>query len=336
MADHAPTLDEVAKHAGVSRSTASRAINGGMRVSPAAQAAVEAAVATLGFTPNRAARALATAQTGSIALVIPEPDDLFLSDPFLLGVLRGVSGALSGTETQLVLLINHAHQPVGQMARYLRAGHVDGAIIASLHRGDGLEDDLRGLRHVVFIGRPFDSTGLTYVDVDNVEGARLATQVLMDAGRRRIGTITGPLDMTAGLDRLEGWTQALTAAGLPADAFEPGYFTAVAAEAATHRLLDRHPELDAIFVASDVMAVGVRHALTDRGLEVPGDISLVGFDNLGAAAAMTPRLTTVNNPLVAMVDAATRTLLARLSSIEDGGESLVLSPHLVHGGTVAP
>lgn len=334
MGDHAPTLDEVAKEAGVSRSTASRAINGGKRVSPAAQASVEMAIARLGFTPNRAARALATSQTGSIALVISEPDDKFLSDPFLLGVLRGVSGALSGTETQLVLLINHAHQPAGQMARYLRAGHVDGAIITSPHRGDGLEDELRGSRHVVFIGRPFRSEGISYVDVDNVEGACLGTQVLIDAGRRRIGTIAGPMDMTAGLDRLEGWTQALTAAGMPADAVETGDFTAQAAEEATHRLLDRHPDVDALFVASDVMAVGVRHALSQRNLSVPGDIAMVGFDNLGAAAAMTPPLTTINNPLVEMVDAATRTLLARLTSRDAVGADLVLPPHLVPGGTV--
>ncbi|PWD51652.1 LacI family transcriptional regulator [Serinibacter arcticus] len=333
MAHHAPTLDEVAREAGVSRSTASRAINGGNRVSPAAQAAVDAAIAHLGFVPNRAARALATSQTGSIALVIPEPDDKFLSDPFLLGVLRGVSGALSGTETQLVLLINHANQPEGQMSRYLRAGHVDGAIITSPHAGDHLEDDLRGMRNVVFIGRPFRSEGIAYVDVDNVEGGRLATRTLLDAGRTRIGTISGPTDMTAGLDRLQGFTDALGAVDLPTDAVESGDFTAAGAEAATHRLLDRRPDLDALFVASDSMAVGVRIALADRGLRVPEDVALVGFDNLGAATAMTPRLTTVDNPLVEMVDAATRRLLARLGSGEDVGENLVLPPTLVPGSS---
>lgn len=334
MTHQAPTLDEVAREAGVSRSTASRAINGGDRVSPASQAAVEAAIAHLGFVPNRAARALATSQTGSIALVIPEPDDLFVSDPFLLGVVRGVGGALAGTQTQLVLLINHADQPPGQMARYLRGGHVDGAIITSPHRDDGLEDALRGSRSVVFIGRPFRTEGITYVDLDNVEGGRLAARAVLDAGRRRVGTITGPMDMTAAIDRLDGFSRALAEAGLTADAVEDGGFTAAGGEAAAHRLLDRHPDLDGLVVASDVMAVGVRHALEDRGLRVPDDVAIVGFDNLGAAAAMTPRLTTVHNPLVEMVDAATRTLLRRLDSGGTAGENLVLPPHLVPGGTV--
>lgn len=329
-----PTLDEVAREAGVSRSTASRAINGGMRVSPAAQVAVTEAVARLGFSPNRAARALATQHTGSIALVIPEPDERFLSDPFLLGVLRGVSMALAGRETQLVLLIANPAQPVRQMARYLSAGHVDGAIIASPHEGDHLEDDLRGSRPVTFIGRPFESSSLSFVDVDNVEGSRLGTQALIDAGRTRLGTITGPMDMTAGIDRLAGWRIALEAAGLPTDAVELGDFSMHGAQVAAERLLARVPDVDGIFVASDTMAIGVRRALEAAGRRVPQDVALVGFDNLGAAEGMTPRLTTVNNPLLELVDSAAKLLLERIEDPSIEPQQLILSPHLVPGGTV--
>lgn len=334
MSRSAPTLDEVAREAGVSRSTASRAINGGDRVSPTAQAAVDAAIARLGFSPNRAARALATQQAGSIALVIPEPDGLFLSDPFLLGVLRGVSRSLADTETQLVLLISHEHQKPGQMARYLRAGHVDGAIVTSPHRGDQIEESARGRRPVVFIGRPFDSDGLSFVDVDNVAGGRIGTQALIDAGHTRIATVSGPLDMTAGLDRLAGWRAALEEAGLPATLAESGDFTMASGRLAAERLLERAPGLDGIFVASDTMAIGVRQALDAAGLRVPHDVALVGFDNLGAAGAMTPKLTTVGNPLPAMVEAATKMLLARIEDPQLPAEQLVLPPQLVPGRSV--
>lgn len=334
MTGRAPTLDEVAREAGVSRSTASRAINGGERVSPKAQAAVDAAIARLGFQPNRAARALATAQTGSIALVIPEPDERFLTDPFLLGVLRGVNRGLADSEIQLVLLIAHEGQPPGRMASFLNAGHVDGAIVASPHRGDHIEETVRGSRPVVFIGRPFSSDGMSYVDVDNVEGGRVATQHLIDSGRRRIGTIAGPMDMTASLDRLEGWRHALATAGMADDAVESGDFGISQAEAATHRLLDRVPDLDALFVASDTMAIGVRRALLARSMTVPGDIALVGFDNLGPAENMTPGLTTVDNPLLMMVQEATRILLDRIADPTRPPETLVLPARLVQRESV--
>jgi DNA-binding LacI/PurR family transcriptional regulator len=155
----APTLDEVAQTAGVSRSTASRAINGGLRVSPEAQAAVDAAVAQLGYTPNRAARSLVTRRTDSIALVVPEPDERILTDPFLAGTMRGVSAALGGTDLQLVLLFARPDEQPGRIVRYLSSGHVDGAIVASHHRDDELEEALLAARlPAVFVGRPFRPT----------------------------------------------------------------------------------------------------------------------------------------------------------------------------------
>ncbi len=334
MSTNRPRLDEVAREAGVSRSTASRAINGGSRVSPAAQFAVDEAVKRLGFTPNPMARALATSQAGSIALVIPEPDEKFLSDPFLTGVLRGMSGALEDRDLQLILLIATRNRSPERMSRYLRGGHVDGAIVTSLHRGDMIEDHVRGHLPAVFIGRPFNDTALTYVDVDNVTGGRLATEALITAGRTHIGTIAGRDDMTASLDRLEGWRRALRAAGLPDDAVEKGDFTMQGAEEATIRLLARFPETDAIFVASDTMAIGVRRALDVAGKRVPADVALVGYDNLGMAESMTPTLTTINNPLVQMVDTATRMLLDLIADPSMPARQRVLVPTLVRGQSV--
>ncbi|MCF4120085.1 LacI family transcriptional regulator [Antribacter sp. KLBMP9083] len=330
-----PTLDDVAQAAGVSRSTASRAINGGLRVSPEAQAAVDDAVARLGYSPNRAARSLVTRRTDSIALVVPEPDGRILTDPFLSGTLRGVSDGLLGTELQLVLLLARPGEHPGQMARYLRSGHVDGVIVASHHRDDRLEPELgRGSLPVVFVGRPFsDEADLCYVDVDNVEGGRIATQRLIQAGRRHIATVTGPLDMTAAVDRAAGWRAALAEAGLPDDAVVEGDFTTIGGAAATERLLAEHPDTDAIFVASDLMAQGTLRVLAAHGKRVPDDVSVVGFDNLGIAEALRPRLTTVQNPVVEMVEAATGTLLDLLAGAPVP-RARVLAPVLVEGASV--
>lgn len=275
-----------------------------------------------------------TRRTDSIALVVPEPDGRILTDPFLAGTLRGISDGLAGTDLQLVLLLARPGEHPGQMARYLASGHVDGVIVASHHRDDRLEPELAtGNLPAVFVGRPFasDDSGLRWVDVDNVQGGRLATRRLIERGCRRIGTITGPLDMTAGVDRLSGWRAEMRESGLADDIVIEGDFTQTGGIEAAHRLLDDHPDVDAVFIASDLMAEGALHALAGRGLSVPGDIAVTGFDDLGIATATTPRLTTVRNPVVEMVGAATGTLLALLAGDEVSTEPQVLATTLVEG-----
>ncbi|WP_083371905.1 LacI family DNA-binding transcriptional regulator [Paraoerskovia marina] len=312
MMSSTPTLDEVARTAGVSRSTASRAINGGSRVSPEAQQAVDDAVARLGYSPNRAARSLVTRRTDSIALVVPEPDERILNDPFLSGTLRGVNAALGASDLQLVLVMARPGDSSGRIARYLQSGHVDGAIVTSHHREDGLESALLDTRiPSVFVGRPFDdSDTLRYVDMDNVEGGRTAAQHLIDRGRTRIATVTGPLDMTAGVDRFTGWRSALEGAGLDAGRVEHADFTREGGAAAMRRLLDVAPDLDAVFVASDLMASGALRALREAGRDVPGDVAVVGYDDLGIAANAATPLTTIRNPVIELANLATHTVLA--------------------------
>ncbi|MFC8600450.1 MULTISPECIES: LacI family DNA-binding transcriptional regulator [unclassified Isoptericola] len=326
-----PTLDDVARTAGVSRSTASRAINGGDRVSPEAQSAVDDAVARLGYAPNRAARSLVTRRTDSIALVVPEPDARILTDPFLAGVLRGVSEGLTGTELQLVLLLARPGEPPGHIARYLRSGHVDGVIVASHHKEDQLEPELvRSRLPAVFVGRPFDTESLHFVDVDNAAGGRTATQRLVDRGCRRIATITGPLDMTAAVDRHDAWQHTLEDAGLPAVAVENGDFTVMGGAAAMQRILAAHPDVDGVFAASDLMANGAMQVLRESGRSVPDDVAVVGFDALGAERT-TPRLTTVLQPVVEMVTAATSTLLDVLAGTDVPARPQIFVPRLIEG-----
>ena len=309
-----PTLEQVAARAGVSRSTASRAINGGDRVSTRALAAVEAAIVDLGYTPNRAARSLVTRRTDSIALVVPEPDELALSDPFVLAVLQGLASSLGHSDVQVVLAIARPGE-TERTLRFLRGGHVDGAIVVSHHHGGDLGPGLAELSlPLVFVGRPLLPDGSAqYVDTDNVDGAAQATRHLIERGRRRIATIAGPPDMSAGVERLEGWRRTLVAAGRSVDAVVHAGFTLAAGQAAAHRLLDEHPDVDGIVAASDLIAVGALAALSARGKRVPADVAVVGYDDLGVAATAQPPLTTVVQPAVAMAQAAGERLLALLA-----------------------
>lgn len=313
-----PTLEQVAALAGVSRATASRAINGGQRVSPQAQAAVDAAVRRLGYQPNRAARSLVTRRTNSMAVVVPEPDERVFTDPFFAGTLRGVSRVLDAADQQLVLLIARPGQSRDRTLRYLSSRHVDGAIVTSHHREDRLAERLAEIGlPCVFVGRPqIGADAVTYVDVDNEAGGRMATELLIGRGCRRIGTIAGPADMAAAVDRLEGWRQALRAAGLTDDAWVHDDFTEPGGEAAARELLARHPDLDGLFAASDLMAVGALKALGDAGRRVPDDLALVGYDNFQVAERADPPLTTMHNPIIEMAERAASMLLEQ---IERGG-----------------
>ncbi len=326
----APTLEQVAERAGVSRSTASRAINGGLRVSPEALASVELAVADLGYTPNRAARSLVTRRTDSIALVVPEPDERVLSDPFFAGTLNGLSTSLADSDVQVVLVIARPGDSE-RTIRYLRNGHVDGAIVVSHHRNDEFDRALQASRVPnVFVGRPLSvgDIDVQYIDTDNVEGGRLATQHLIERGARRIGTIAGPQDMSGGIDRLAGWRRAMASAGMADDAVAFGDFTVSSGADAAREILSRFPDLDALFIASDLMAAGALGVLAELGKDVPGDIAVVGYDNLGVAASTVPPLTSVVQPVVAMARAAGARLLAQLNGAPPS-EPLIFAPELV-------
>lgn len=326
-----PTLEDVAAAAGVSRSTASRAINGGSRVSPDAQAAVDAAVQSLRFTPNRAARALVTHRANSVALLIPEPDDRVSGDPFFAQVIQGLGQALGQTEFQMMLLMARKGQDADRTIRYLRQGHVDGAVVVSHHQVDEIEQTLLSARMpCVFVGRPwYLPNQLSYVDTDNRLGARLATRHLIDRGRRRIGTVAGPADMIAAVDRAAGWSAELASRGLPAEAIEHGDFTTEGGAAATSRLIERFPDLDAVFVANDLMAVGALSVLRAAGRSVPGDVALVGYDNGAVALVTDPPLTTVINPVVQMARTAGLVLLNRILQDEPLGPPTMFPPELI-------
>ncbi|HZA85074.1 MAG TPA: LacI family DNA-binding transcriptional regulator [Actinomycetes bacterium] len=327
-----PTLEQVAALAGVSRATVSRVVNGSPRVRPEVRAQVERAVAKLGYVPNRAARSLVTRRADSIALVVSEPHARFFSEPFFAGMVRGVSGALAETGVQLLLLIAQGLPDRGRLERYVVGGHVDGVLLASLHGDDPLPATLeRAGVPAVQVGRPPGTTPASYVDADNRGGASKAVRHLAGRGRRRIATIAGPLDMSVGRDRLEGYRDGLAAAGLAeaGELVEAGDFSEESGAAAMERLLALPGRpVDAVFAASDLMAAGALRALRTAGRRVPEDVAVVGFEDSAVARYAQPPLTTVRQPIEDMGRQATRLLLTEAAGGR-GRMRLILDVDLV-------
>ncbi len=308
-----PTLEVVAARAGVSRATAGRVLAGAHNVSDAARDAVRRAAEEISYTPNRAARSLVTRRSDSIAFLVSENEDRLFGDPFFSRMLRGAHSELAAAGKQLVFVIASTPAELGQFLRYAGGGHVDGVLLISLHGDDQLPQDLARLGvPTVLSGRPFsgDRT-LYYVDSDNRGGGRAATELLIRRGARTVATIAGPQDMCAGIDRLDGYRDALADAGRrPVKRLiVEGDFTASGGAAAMTRLLRAAPDLDAVFVASDLMARGAVQALAAHGCKVPDDVAVVGFDDLGDAAATSPPLTTMRQQVEALGRLMARSLL---------------------------
>lgn len=300
MDAHAPreaaTIEEVAAHAGVSRSTVSRVVNGSTAVSPSALEAVRSAIAELNYVPNRAARALARRQTHAVAFVVPEDTGRFFGDPFFAEIVAGVNERLGKSEYVLNLIIA-SDDPDDRATTYLRSGSVDGVIIASHHTSDTFVDRIAAALPVVYGGRPPRlADGDHYVDVDNVGGGRAATEHLIGRGHTRIATITGPSTMAAAIDRLVGFRAAMDAAGLEPVAIEDGDFSEDGGAAAMRRILDAGDVPEAVFIQSDLMARGALITLRDAGIPVPGVVAIAGFDDSSVATQVHPALTTVRQP----------------------------------------
>jgi DNA-binding LacI/PurR family transcriptional regulator len=330
-----PTLEAVAAHAGVSRATVSRVVNGFPGVRRPLRQRVERSIAELGYVPNQAARTLVTRRHDAVAVVVAEPEARVFGDPFFGTHLRGMSRELSAADSQLVLLLVEHRDDYARVGRYLSGQHVDGALLFSLHEDDPLPAMTRdaGLP-TVFGGRPGWSgwrpgDDTLYVDSDNRGGARLAVAHLRSLGRRRIAHITGPLDQTSATDRLLGYRDVLPDAD-PA-LVATGDFTRPSGVRAMGRLLDTVPGLDAVFAGNDLMASGALRVLRTRGRRVPEDVAVVGFDDVRDVAPWTePALTTVHQDVEGMGREMTRLLLRRLTDGPEGLSPAILPTRLVH------
>ncbi len=309
----AATIEEVAAVAGVSRSTVSRVVNGSTAVSPAALEAVQRAIAELNYVPNRAARTLASRSTMAIALVVPEDTSRFFGDPFFAAVVAGINARISRSDYVLNVILASG-DPRDKAASYLLSGAVDGAIVVSHHSNDTFVERIAAVLPLVYGGRPVHARETDYyVDIDNVGGGRAATEHLIARGRTRIATVMGPLTMPAGVDRLDGYREALDAAGLEPGPMAVGDFTIDSGAAAMAEILRTGEPFDAVFVASDLMARGALSVLERAGIRVPDAVAVIGFDDSSMATSQTPLLTTMRQPSYAQGERMVEVLLAVLS-----------------------
>ncbi|WP_217235256.1 LacI family DNA-binding transcriptional regulator [Streptomyces sp. AC555_RSS877] len=326
-----PTIHDVAREAGVSRGTVSRFLNGGHYVSPAARRAVESAIRKTGYVVNRHARSLSTGRSDSVAYLLTEPQEKFFEDPNFNVLLRGCTEHLARHDIPLLLMLAATDDDRRRVTRYITSGHVDGVLLVSSHSGDPVAAELRAAgMPLVACGKPMGlGSRVSYVAADDRDGAREMVRHLLGSGRRRIGMITGPLDTPGGTDRLAGYREVLAEAGLPYDPalVTEGDYRRTGGEQAAHRLLAQAPDLDAVFVASDLMAQGVVNALQQSGRSVPDDIAVGGFDDSPAATAITPALTTVRQPFERISAEMVRMLLAQIAGEDTSG--VILPTELV-------
>ncbi|MGD0861396.1 MAG: LacI family DNA-binding transcriptional regulator [Candidatus Limnocylindrales bacterium] len=327
-----PTLEEVARAAGVSRATASRVINGSPTVGIEARQSVERAIAQLGYVPNRAARSLVTRRNDSIGVVIAEPTRRIFGDPYFAEVLRGISAGLAAREVALVLVMSQSPEEERQAERYLTGGHVDGVILFSLHGDDPLPEHLqsRGIP-VVVGGEPPHGARVSNVDADNHGGTIAAVNHLIEQGRTRIATITGPLDMPAAVTRRLSFLEAIRAAGRTPDPNleESGGFTREGGQRAMEVLLQRCPDIDAVFAASDLMAAGALSALHAAGRRVPEDVAVVGFDDSIIALSTQPALSSVHQSMEVTGRELANVLLQTIDARDQVVRHVVLETELI-------
>ncbi|MFJ2400557.1 LacI family DNA-binding transcriptional regulator [Streptomyces xanthochromogenes] len=341
MSRQAPTLEDVAREAGVSRATVSRVVNGVRNVDPAIQEQVQRAIERTGYAPNRAARSLVTRRAETIALVVSgagggpeESQEAFaarvFADPFFGRVVAGVVGFLRPRSMHPVLMFAESADDRHEVLTYLRQGRADGALVVSTHPDDPLPT-LLAAAHLpsVLFARPTPAVPLSYVDLDHRDGGRLAAQRLLERGCRRPATVAGPLAVPASQERLAGFRDTMARGGHPYVPVAEGGFTLDSGIAAMTRLLAEHPDVDGVFAANDLMAQGVCQLLRERGRRVPDDVAVIGFDDSGIALSCRPPLTTVRQPVEQMAAEMARLLDQHIRGERTEATSVVFDPELV-------
>ncbi|MDQ0771904.1 DNA-binding LacI/PurR family transcriptional regulator [Streptomyces aurantiacus] len=341
MSRQAPTLEDVAREAGVSRATVSRVVNGVRNVDPAIQETVREAISRTGYAPNQAARSLVTRRTETVALVMSGAGDVseeeqnafaarVLGDPFFGRVVSGVVGQLRPRSMHPVLMFAETDEARREVVTYLRQGSADGALVVSTHADDPLPALLAGAGlPAVLFARPSRPVALSYVDLAHRDGGRLAAAHLLGRGCRRIVTVSGPLGVPASQERLAGFRDTMARHGHAYVPLVQGGFTVDSGMAAMTRLLAEHPDVDGVFAANDLMAQGICQVLRERGRRVPQDVAVVGFDDSSVAVTCRPPLTTVRQPVEDMAAAMARLLAEHIRGVRTEPASVIFDPELV-------
>ncbi|MFI7677995.1 LacI family DNA-binding transcriptional regulator [Actinophytocola sp. NPDC049390] len=320
----AVTLEDVAKMAGVSRATVSRVVNGTRNVDIAIQDAVRQAIEKTGYSPNRAARSLVTRRTDAVALVVSGSSGDVFADPFFGRVVGGVVGYLRDHHVHALLMLADDEITRADVLHRVRQGDVDGVLVVNTDPEDPMPAMLRiaGLPAVGFSRTAFP---LPFVDVRHREGGRMAARHLLERGRLKLATISGPRHVPASQNRIRGFRD-IAGERVPN---ARGNFTMASGEEAMDELLEEYSDINGVFVANDLMAQGALVALRENGLNVPGDVAVVGFDDSSAALASRPKLTTIRQPVEEMGAAMAQTLLEHVRNPDSVLGKVMFEPELV-------
>jgi LacI family transcriptional regulator len=325
------TSHDVARAAGVSQPTVSRALRGDPRLSEATRKRVVEAAEALRYVPSQRGRSLATRSTGQIGIVVSD-----LGNPFYLQVLDGLHQALSETRLRMLVLTPGEHDSIP--LEHLADGSLDGAILTTTLLDSSLPAALseRGFPFVL-LNREVDDAPCDVCVVDNHRGGMLAASELVSLGHTEIAALFGPSTTSTGRDREAGFRAGLAEAGipLPDERCRRSAFDWAAGHAAALELLDSRPT--AMFCSNDILALGAFNALRGRGVRIPDDVSLIGFDDVLLASWEVFQLTTVSQDISGMVSTATELLLTRMASEESlPPRRVVLTPTMVHRRTHGP
>ncbi|MCB0131775.1 MAG: LacI family DNA-binding transcriptional regulator [Caldilineaceae bacterium] len=330
------TVKDVARLAGVSPGTVSNALSGKRPVSEATRQRVLDAIQELDYQPDLLARSLVSRKSGTLA-VVAAGLEYYGPSRTLVGIES--QAAALGYSLLLDLLHSPAEEDVESALRMLTARRVDGIIMAIHDIGANHDwvtvERLTQLPPMVFLTMQ-KRAGISILSANSREGGKLATEHLLALGRKRIGIVTGPMTWWEARERLAGWEEAMHHAGLePSPSLiEHGDWLAASGEVAVKRLLARHPDLDAVFANNDQMALGVLRAANALGISIPGDLAVVGYDNIPESAYFWPSLTTVRQFLTAVGEEAVRTLHDMVETRVTGGTmpqplTQVLNPQLI-------
>ncbi|HZW02704.1 MAG TPA: LacI family DNA-binding transcriptional regulator [Anaerolineaceae bacterium] len=324
-------LEDIARQAGVSRSTVSRVINEHPNVREDVRKRVLDVIQVTGYHPNVAARTLASQRTWMIGLVLPRSVSSFFADPYYPRLTQGIAHACNQYNYTLALfLLGSKEDEEKVFPRLMRKSMVDGVLFQSAHDGDHLVDRLvESGMPVVMAGRPLTTNAVSYIDVDNVNAAYNATSHLIRLGRKRIAHIAGPTNSAVGIDRQRGYLQALTERDWPVDPrlMADGDFTEAGGYYAMQKLLPAKP--DAVFAASDLMALGAMRAVGEAGLRIPEDVAMVGFDDLPIAVQPKPQLTTVRQPVYQFGYNAVELLIDRIETDNPSPRRVIMDTELI-------
>jgi LacI family transcriptional regulator len=324
------TLEEIAQKAGVGRSTVSRVMNNDPRVRESTRQRVLEIVRRENYTPNFAARSLASGRTDVIGAVVPMDISSVFADPFFPLLLKGVGAGCEAADALLMLWIAEPEYEQRMVDKVLQAGAVDGLVIAAHSVHDPLVDALIQARKRFILTGPYQGRDdVSYVGVDDRASAQAVVSHLLRLARRRIATIRGPQTMIAGGARFVGYKNALRQFEVSTEIslVAQGDWSEASGYAAMQRLIPEKP--DAVFAANDLMALGALRALADAGVSVPDDVAVVGFDDLPAASEAAIPLTTVRQPIRRLGEVAAHTLLEIIHDRAQAPQQVILPTELV-------